>query len=213
MGYYYKEDEPMVTCQQIYIDTNSRPISVDLTRLRWTLLGHILRRSDQNIPAYRAMKQYFKLTLPGADKKRKQRRGRRVTSTMEMINNEFQNAETIWHNEIGINRVANSKDFTKLTNYAMREGRRMWTRLSHHIAARYGIQWIKNDSRRKKQRVPWNTTPILGLMGSEQREEQRQRQQQLQQHREHLQQQQRLTRGAEARNREAILPIMLSFTE
>ena len=130
-----------------------------------------------------------------------------------MINNEFQNAETIWHDEIGIKRVANSKDFTKLTNYAMREGRRMWTRLSHHIAARYGIQWIKNDSRRKKQRVPWNTTPILGLMGSEQREDQRQRQQQLLQHREQHQQQQRLTRGAAARNREAILPIMLSFTE
>ena len=51
MGYYYKEDEPMVIYQQIYINTNSRPISVDLLRLRRTLLGHILRRSVHNIPA------------------------------------------------------------------------------------------------------------------------------------------------------------------
>jgi len=50
-------------------------------------------------------------------------------------------------------------------------------------------------------------------MGSEQREDQRQRQQQLLQHREQHQQQQRLTRGAAARYREAILPIILSFTE
>ena len=49
---------------------------------------------------------------------------------------------------------------------------------------------------------------IPGLMGPEQRVEQRQRQQQLQQHREQHQQQQRLTRGAAARNREAILPII-----
>ena len=59
MGHYFKEDEPMVTCQEIYTQTDSVPISVELTERCCTLLGHILRL-DPETPANKAMVQYFR---------------------------------------------------------------------------------------------------------------------------------------------------------
>ena len=64
MGYYFKENDPMVTCQEIYTQTDSVPISVELTERRWTLLGHILRL-DPETPANKAMVQYFRKTIGG----------------------------------------------------------------------------------------------------------------------------------------------------
>ena len=64
MGHYYKEDEPMVTCQEIYTHTDSVPISVESTERRWTLLGHILRL-DPETPANKAMVLYFWKTIGG----------------------------------------------------------------------------------------------------------------------------------------------------
>ena len=43
MGRYYKEDEPVVPCEEIYLVTDTVPISVELTERRWTLLGHVLK--------------------------------------------------------------------------------------------------------------------------------------------------------------------------
>ena len=62
MGHYYKEDEPMVTCQDKYTQTNSVPISVELTERQWTLLGHKLRL-DPATTANKAMVIYFRKTI------------------------------------------------------------------------------------------------------------------------------------------------------
>ena len=42
----------------IYIRTKSHPLSLHITKARWNLFGHILRRPD-DIPANAAMNNYF----------------------------------------------------------------------------------------------------------------------------------------------------------
>ena len=216
MGHYYKQDEPNVSCQQIYTETNSKPISMDLVRLRWTFLGHILRRADMYLPAYQAMKQYFKLTLPNAAKKRKTRRGRNTTSTMTMIHNDLRSVEEIWKEKLNLRGIRNKREFNRLTTFAQNDGGREWRQLNHHITARYKINWIKRDCTRKKQRVPWSATPILGIKDTQQREEQRQGQKQQQQQQQQQQPnremtEQRPARGAEENNMPEIVPTILNY--
>jgi hypothetical protein len=47
MGRYYREDEPVVSCLEIYLETSTVPISAELAERRWTLLGHMLRLKDE----------------------------------------------------------------------------------------------------------------------------------------------------------------------
>ena len=59
VGKYYKEGEPVVTCRDVYLETNTVPISVELVERRWTLLGHVMRL-PADTPANRAMAQYYR---------------------------------------------------------------------------------------------------------------------------------------------------------
>ena len=86
MGHHFKEDETMVTCQEIYTQTDSVPISVELTERRWTLLGHILRL-DPETTANKAMVQYFRKTIGGI--KRTSYAGAQRTSIMTMMRDEY----------------------------------------------------------------------------------------------------------------------------
>ena len=68
----------------MYKQTNTRPISVDITRARWKLFGHILRMKE-NTPARLAMKYYFQ--IPAGVKKF---RGRKRTTIVTTINNDIE---------------------------------------------------------------------------------------------------------------------------
>ena len=87
MGRYYKEDEPMVTCQEVYLETDTEPISVELAERRWTLLGHMLRL-PADTPASRAVAQYFRKTFAGGVK-RETHAGAQVTSVVTMARDEY----------------------------------------------------------------------------------------------------------------------------
>ena len=54
VGRYYREDEPTVSRQEVHLETDTVPISVELGERRWTLLGYMLRL-PANTPASRAM--------------------------------------------------------------------------------------------------------------------------------------------------------------
>ena len=49
----------VISNKTLYEKTKSIPISQHAAKLRWSLLGHILK-SDENLPARKAMEIYFK---------------------------------------------------------------------------------------------------------------------------------------------------------
>ena len=48
----------IMSCDEVYKRSGSRPLRFDLLEARWKSFGHILRRS-QNIPSYLTMVEYF----------------------------------------------------------------------------------------------------------------------------------------------------------
>ena len=67
----------------MYQQTGTKPISVDITRSRWKLFGHLLRMKE-NTPARLAMKWYFQ--KPEGVKKY---RGRKRTTIVTTINEDI----------------------------------------------------------------------------------------------------------------------------
>ena len=53
---------PKVISKTLHEKIKSTPTSQHAAKMRWSLLGHILK-SDENLPARKAMKVYFKNTL------------------------------------------------------------------------------------------------------------------------------------------------------
>ena len=63
VGKYYKEDEPMVSCRDVYLETDTVPISVELVERRWTLLGHMLRLTADTDHTYQPSPHYVNCVL------------------------------------------------------------------------------------------------------------------------------------------------------
>ena len=158
MGYYYKEDEPMVTCQQIYTETDSIPISVELTERRWTLLGHILRL-DQGTPANKAMKMYFRKTTPTGEK-RTSYAGAPATSVMTMLRDDYRtNTSKAMKKSVGMAQFLYGRDLDKLR--ALASDRVGWAYIVSHIMNNTKVKWVQANCTRKAQAVPWSHTPVI----------------------------------------------------
>ena len=57
IGVYYPNK---ITNRKVYEVTKSRPLTIDITKARWKMLGHALRM-DERTPARKAMRYYFQL--------------------------------------------------------------------------------------------------------------------------------------------------------
>jgi hypothetical protein len=57
-----------------YRKTKTRPVSIQIAKLRWKMLGHILRQ-NVNTPANRAMTEFYTTRRPDSRKIREQHRG------------------------------------------------------------------------------------------------------------------------------------------
>ena len=77
--------------QKLYQQTNSQPITIEITQRRWKLLGHILRL-DKNTPARKAMKFYFE------DRSNKKFLGRKRTTIITTINRDIQRTKEVHTN-------------------------------------------------------------------------------------------------------------------
>ena len=129
MGHYFKEDEPMVTCQEICTQTDSVSISVELTERRWTLLGHILRLAPDT-PANIAIVQYFRKTLGGI--KRTSYAGTQRTSIMTMMRDEYRSyTNTKMKQIVGTPHFTHEADLDKLRGIA--QDNTKWAYLVNHI--------------------------------------------------------------------------------
>ena len=71
-----------IRSKQLYKDTNSHPISADITKARWKLFGHTLRM-DKDSPARKAMKYYFEHSDA------KKFRGRKRTTIVSTLNRDI----------------------------------------------------------------------------------------------------------------------------
>ena len=71
-----------IRSKQLYKDTNSHPISADITKARWKLFGHTLRM-DKDSPARKAMKYYFEHSDA------KKFRGRKRTTIVTTLNRDI----------------------------------------------------------------------------------------------------------------------------
>ena len=157
MGHHYSTSSPMVSVKAIYEQTNAVPLSISIAKMRWTLLGHMLRQSADT-PHFKAMKIYFKKTFNGV--KRRQYSGARNTSTMTMIDKEFRMAEGAMKAEVNIDKIQCRDELDRLKDFAA--DRRMWRRLVDNIRSRMLMKWNAKESKRKNEPLPWAETPTVG---------------------------------------------------
>ncbi len=75
-----------ITSKQLYKITQTHPISADIAKARWKMLGHVLRMHP-NTPARKAMKFYFE------ERKEKKFRGRKRCTIVSTINRDIINTK------------------------------------------------------------------------------------------------------------------------
>ena len=147
----------MVSVKSIYEQTNAVPLSISIVKMRWTLLGHMLRQPDDT-PHYKAMKLYFRKTFNGVD--RKQYIGACRTSTMTMIDKDFQRAEIEMQEEVNIDKIQGRDELDRLKDFAA--DRRMWRKLVDNIRSRTLMKWNEYECERKNEPLRWVETPTVG---------------------------------------------------
>jgi hypothetical protein len=81
LGIFYPE---RIGNEDLYRTTESIPISVTITELRWTMLGHTLRR-PVDTPGNKVMKQYFQRKIIATDKAKKTTNRGRVLTTLPRL--------------------------------------------------------------------------------------------------------------------------------
>ena len=81
LGIYYPE---RISNQELYQQTESKPISVGITELRWTMLGHTLRLPEET-PGNMAIKQHYRRKVEQTDIPRKSTRRGRVLTTIPRL--------------------------------------------------------------------------------------------------------------------------------
>ena len=147
----------MVTCQDIYTQTDSVPVSVEITERRWSLLGHILRL-DPATPANRAMVQYFRKNTGGI--KRTSYAGAQRTPIITMPRDEYRSyTNTKMKQIVGTSQFTHGIDLDKLRGIA--QDSTQWASLVNHITNMMRVSWVRINCTRRQQEVPWSSTPVI----------------------------------------------------
>ena len=81
MGIFYPN---RISNEKLYEMTKSRPLTIDITKARWKMLGHALRL-DENTPARKAMKYYFQIP-----KNAQKFRGRKRATIVTTLNRDIE---------------------------------------------------------------------------------------------------------------------------
>ena len=110
---------------EVYERTNTGPISVDIIEQRWTAMGHNLRLQEET-PANRVMKQYFRRRITNADPVRKaSRRGRVLTTIPRLLQLDLQSlSKTARQNHFNVTELSTGTDLEILRNRA--QNQQLW---------------------------------------------------------------------------------------
>ena len=111
---------------QVYI-CHCRPIREQITKMRWSLFGHILRR-DNNIPAQLAMTAYFE------NDGTKPYRGRPPTNLLTTINKDIRSVSKNHYDHtysLQLKELSTAKDLDNIRKLA--NDRETWQALTERI--------------------------------------------------------------------------------
>ena len=137
--------------EELYERTKQRPLEVDITKQRWTFLGHILRR-DEDLPANKMMRLYGADTTEEGDRREK-RLGCRAASLPKIILEEMHwlGEEELQAFEIPVH-AAQELPLQQLRTMAA--DREQWKHLCELITTKAYEKWTERYRRTKeRQRV------------------------------------------------------------
>ena len=145
LGIHYPD---IISNKDLYQRCKTGPIRFFITKQRWQLFGHVLRR-DEDIPAHQAMTHYFKNTNA------RKHRGRPATSLPTVLKNDVNDISDLFPREAIANdhtysRTLNSTscrkletkdDFVGIRNIAA--DRELWHRLGCGLLERMEAVYVK----------------------------------------------------------------------
>ena len=148
LGIYYPE---RISNLELYKQTESKPISVGITELRWTMLGHTLRLPEET-PGNKAIKQYYRRKVEQTDLPRKStNRGRVLTTIPRLLQLDLRKlSKRTSMNHFAINKLSNGTHLAKLKLKA--ENRDNWKKGVNLLVEKEQQLWHERDNKKKAQR-------------------------------------------------------------
>jgi exonuclease III len=150
LGIFYPE---RIGNEDLYMTTESVPISVTITELRWTMLGHTLRR-PVDTPGNKVIKQYYQRKIIATDKAKKTtNRGRVLTTLPRLLQRDIM--EKIPTNQrrkalFAIDCLKTGTDLAKLRQKA--QNRDLWKKSVNELVDNDLNQWKKRNDKKKAAR-------------------------------------------------------------
>ena len=148
LGIYYPE---RISNQELYQQTESKPISVGITELRWTMLGHTLRLPEET-PGNMAIKQHYRRKVEQTDIPRKStRRGRVLTTIPRLLQLDIKRlAKRASMEHFATNELSTGTHLAILRKKA--ENRDNWKKGVKLIVEKEQQQWNERDNNKKAKR-------------------------------------------------------------
>ena len=154
LGVFYPEH---ISNEKVYEKTRTRPISVEIAKARWTLMGHILRRAKDKIPAYQVMEAHFKRRENQVDTPRnKTRRGRLLTTIPRLLQLDIQKVKNAAQklNLFGVKDLDCGSDLLLLKMKA--ENRANWIKIVKFMEEYEVEAWKTKNKANSTQRTQRN---------------------------------------------------------
>jgi len=146
LGIYYPRH---IGNRELYAQTNTEPISVEVLRLRWTALGHNLRLPKET-PANRAMQQHFQRRTNNSEPTRKAtRRGRLLTTIPRLLDKELKalpDRNRMEH--FNVQTLTTVHDLEKLRLKA--QNRLLWSKGVEAVTNAYKQNWTKRENKKPR---------------------------------------------------------------
>ena len=148
LGIYYPE---RISNLELYQQTESRPISVGITELRWTMLGHTLRLPEET-PGNKAIQHYYRRKVEQTDTARKStRRGRVLTTIPRLLQLDIKKLAKRTKNEhFAIDEFKTGTDLAILRQKA--GNRDKWKKGVNLLVEKERQLWNERDNKKKAQR-------------------------------------------------------------
>ena len=150
LGIYYPRH---IGNRELYEQTKTEPISIEVLRLRWTALGHNLRLPKET-PANRAMIQHFQRRTNNSEVIRKAtRRGRLLTTIPRLLDKELKFlSDQARIDHFNISALTTSHDLEILRLKA--QNRVNWMKGVEAVTSAYKQNWTKREEKKPHRYNP-----------------------------------------------------------
>ena len=163
IGIYYPRH---IGNRELYKQTNTEPISVEVLRLRWTALGHNLRLPKET-PANRAMTQHFQRKTNNSEVTRKAtRRGRLLTTIPRLLDKELKYlSDRAMIDHFNVNTLTTLHDLETLRLKA--QIKNIWMKGVEAITIAYKQLWTTRENKKPHRYNPDHQREVRVEVGGE----------------------------------------------